>query len=88
MSRKSSRKVEHGGSAGLDADELTCATVSLWPTAYRFKQGHRIRVQISSGAFPRYARSTGTEQARADLPACGSRVWLRAAADGPPGDDA
>jgi len=32
--------------------------------------------------------STGTEQARADLPACGSRVWLRAAADGPPSDDA
>jgi hypothetical protein len=32
--------------------------------------------------------STGTKQARADLPASGSRVWLRAAADGPPGDDA
>jgi putative CocE/NonD family hydrolase len=43
-----------------DADELTCATVSLWPTAYRFKQGHRIRVQVSSGAFPRYARNPGT----------------------------
>ncbi|CAM5701988.1 Cocaine esterase [Streptomyces alboniger] len=42
------------------ADELTCATVSLWPTAYRFKQGHRIRVQVSSGAFPRYARNPGT----------------------------
>lgn len=29
--------------------------------------------------------STGTEQARADLPASGSRVWLRAAADISPG---
>ena len=32
-------------------------TVRLWPTAYRFKRGHRIRVQVSSGAFPRYARN-------------------------------
>lgn len=32
----------------------------LWPTAHRFKAGHRIRVQISSGAHPRYARNPGT----------------------------
>ena len=42
------------------ADEITCATVRLWSTAYRFTRGHRIRVQVSSGAFPRYARNTGT----------------------------
>jgi putative CocE/NonD family hydrolase len=42
------------------ADEIACATVHLWPTAYRFKPGHRIRVQVSSGAFPRYARNPGT----------------------------
>jgi hypothetical protein len=34
--------------------------VELWPTAYRFKRGHRLRVQISSGAFPRFARNLGT----------------------------
>jgi uncharacterized protein len=42
------------------ADEIACAAVRLWPTAYRFKAGHRIRVQVSSGAFPRYARNPGT----------------------------
>jgi putative CocE/NonD family hydrolase len=42
------------------ANEIACATVQLWPTAYRFKRGHRIRVQVSSGAFPRYARNPGT----------------------------
>jgi putative CocE/NonD family hydrolase len=42
------------------ADEMCCATVRLWPTAHRFKRGHRIRVQVSSGAFPRYARNPGT----------------------------
>ncbi|MFI5801169.1 CocE/NonD family hydrolase, partial [Streptomyces sp. NPDC051677] len=48
-----------------DADETQCATVQLWPTAYRFKRGHRIRVQVSSGAFPRYARNPGTGVPRA-----------------------
>jgi putative CocE/NonD family hydrolase len=46
------------------ADDLTCVTVPLWPTAYRFRRGHRIRVQVSSGAFPRYARNTGTGESR------------------------
>lgn len=31
----------------------------LSPTAHRFKAGHRIRLQISSGAFPRYQRNLG-----------------------------
>ena len=47
------------------ADELAPVTVRLWPTAYRFKRGHRIRVQVSSGAFPRYGRNPGTGEPRA-----------------------
>jgi hypothetical protein len=34
--------------------------VELWPMAYRFRRGHRLRVQVSSGAFPRWARNLGT----------------------------
>lgn len=34
--------------------------IDLWPTAYRFGKGHRIRVQVSSGAFPRWNRNFGT----------------------------
>ncbi|MFJ2212900.1 CocE/NonD family hydrolase [Streptomyces sp. NPDC101062] len=44
--------------------ETTHATVRLWPTAYRFRRGHRIRVQVSSGAFPRYDRNPGTGEPR------------------------
>jgi hypothetical protein len=33
--------------------------VELWPTAYRFPRGHRLRVQVSSGAHPRFARNLG-----------------------------
>jgi putative CocE/NonD family hydrolase len=55
------------------ADQLSPATVRLWPTAHRFRRGHRIRVQVSSGAFPRYARNHGTGEPRA------TAVTLRAA---------
>jgi putative CocE/NonD family hydrolase len=48
-----------------DADQISCASVQLWPTAYRFQRGHRIRVQVSSGAFPRYNRNPGTGEPRA-----------------------
>jgi uncharacterized protein len=54
------------GLASLSAaDQVTAATVRLWPTAHRFKAGHRIRVQVSSGSFPRYARNPGTGEPRA-----------------------
>ncbi len=29
-------------------------------TAYRFRAGHRLRLQVSGGAHPRFARNTGT----------------------------
>ncbi|MEU9339938.1 CocE/NonD family hydrolase [Streptomyces sp. NPDC048278] len=48
-----------------DADRVSCATIQLWPTAQLFKKGHRIRVQVSSGAFPRFARNPGTGEPRA-----------------------
>lgn len=35
-------------------------TIDLWPTAHRFQRGHRLRLQVSSGAHPRYARNTGS----------------------------
>src|SRR5262249_53360271 len=34
--------------------------VELGPPAYPFQSGPRLRVQISSGAFPRWARNLGT----------------------------
>jgi hypothetical protein len=57
----------------IGTDKTSRVTVQLWPTAYRFKRGHRIRVQVSSGAFPRYNRNPGTGEPRA------SAVTLRAA---------
>ena len=35
-------------------------TVTMSSTAYQFASGHRLRLQVSGGAFPRFARNTGT----------------------------
>jgi putative CocE/NonD family hydrolase len=43
-----------------EPDGTLRACMDLWPTAYRFKRGHRIRVQVSSGAHPRWARNPGS----------------------------
>lgn len=37
-------------------------TVAMSSTAYRFAAGHRIRLQVSGGAHPRFARNTGTAE--------------------------
>jgi predicted acyl esterase len=47
------------------AAEAVDVRVELWPTAYRFRTGHRIRVQVSGGAHPRFARNPGTGAALA-----------------------
>ncbi|WNV87196.1 CocE/NonD family hydrolase [Umezawaea sp. Da 62-37] len=47
-------------------DGITTAEVALDPTAYRFRRGHRLRVQVSGGAFPRFARNHGNDAPTAD----------------------
>ncbi len=37
-------------------------TVPIAPTAQRFLRGHRIRVQVSGGSHPMYARNSGTDE--------------------------
>ncbi len=48
--------------ARIGDDGVLAVDVELYPTAYRVPAGHRIRVQISGGAFPRYARNFGTPE--------------------------
>jgi len=43
-----------------EADGTTRVRIELWPTAYAFQPGHRVRLQVSSGAHPRYARNPGS----------------------------
>lgn len=47
--------------------------IELWPTAYRLPKGHRLRVQVSNGAFPRWTRNLGTNDK------LGKGVQMRAA---------
>ena len=39
--------------------------ISMWPTANTFRAGHRLRLQVSSGAHPLFARNSGTGEALA-----------------------
>lgn len=55
-----------------DATQAVRVPVPLWPTAHRFAPGHRLRVQVTGGAHPRYARNPGTGEP------LGSAVLLRA----------
>jgi putative CocE/NonD family hydrolase len=36
--------------------------LELSPTAQLFRRGHRVRIQVSSGAHPRFARNLGSEE--------------------------
>lgn len=56
-------------STGAHGGESTI-TVAMSSTAYRFAAGHRIRLQVSGGAHPRFARNTGT----AEPPATATRL--------------
>jgi putative CocE/NonD family hydrolase len=47
-------------SATPQPDGSLCVKFDLWPTANRFKRGQRIRLQVSSGAHPRFPRNPGS----------------------------
>jgi putative CocE/NonD family hydrolase len=51
----------------VDPDRISAApdgtrrvSLSMTPTAITFRRGHRLRVQVSSGAHPLFARNTGS----------------------------
>lgn len=43
-------------------DDIWKINLRLHATAHCFLRDHRVRVQVSSGAHPRYARNTGTDE--------------------------
>jgi putative CocE/NonD family hydrolase len=52
-------RVVPGRPAALEDGSLRLE-IELWPTACRFQRGHRLRLQVSSGAHPRWARNPGS----------------------------
>jgi putative CocE/NonD family hydrolase len=43
-----------------DTDGIIRLEIAMWPTANTFRAGHRIRLQVSSGAHPLFANNTGS----------------------------
>jgi putative CocE/NonD family hydrolase len=66
--RGRSRNICDGIIRLTDTDPLSAVVrVSLYGAAHRFAPGHRIRLQVSGGAHPRFARNPGNGQV--DAPA-------------------
>jgi hypothetical protein len=47
------------GQVTKDVDGVFTLDISMWPTANTFRAGHRVRLQVSSGAHPLFARNLG-----------------------------
>jgi putative CocE/NonD family hydrolase len=46
--------------ASVPAGSTQHLSIAMAPAAHRFAAGHRVRLQVSGGAHPRYARNQGT----------------------------
>ncbi len=59
------KRLRLGGTAGQGSDARR-VHIEFWPTAYRFRRGHRMRIIVASGAHPRYARNPGNGEPLGD----------------------
>jgi putative CocE/NonD family hydrolase len=50
----------------LEPGTVECYNIDLWNTSQRFGVGHRIALQISSSAFPKYDRNLNTGESLAN----------------------
>ena len=50
----------------VDGRRTRNVNIEFWPTAYRFRKGHRIRVIVASGAHPRYSSNPGSGEPLGD----------------------
>ena len=50
---------EAGHDGEIEPDGAFCVQITLSPIAACLRRGHRLRLQVSSGAHPRYARNLG-----------------------------
>jgi uncharacterized protein len=48
------------GSILPEPDGSLHISIEVWPTAYHFRKGQRMRIQVSSGAHPRFVRNPGS----------------------------
>ena len=49
----------------IEPGEVYRYAIDLWATGIKFRAGHRIRVEITSGSFPRWERNLNTGESSA-----------------------
>jgi uncharacterized protein len=66
------------GSVTKDSEGVFTLQINMWPTANTFKAGHRVRLQVASGAHPLFARNPGSGEPLASattLHVADQEVW-------------
>lgn len=58
----------------MQPGEIVAAHVDLWSTAHVFLAGHRLRIEVSSSCFPKFARNSNTGGDVAQEPAAAYQV--------------
>jgi putative CocE/NonD family hydrolase len=66
-------RYRRGGPVPLEPGVIERFEIDLWATAYRFRAGQRMRVDISSADFPRFERNTNL----GGLPGAPQPAWQR-----------
>ncbi|MEM9450660.1 MAG: CocE/NonD family hydrolase [Cyanobacteria bacterium P01_E01_bin.6] len=54
--------IGNASSSSIDESSVTEIQIDLWPTSQVFRQGHRIRLEVSSSNYPRFDRNPNTGQ--------------------------
>ncbi len=65
VSRNVADRILRRDSLHPEPGRVETVTLRLDPAAHRFRPGHRIRLQVAAGAFPRYARNLGSGEPEA-----------------------
>jgi hypothetical protein len=60
MVRARFRNGYSGPETRLVPGEVTAFTIDMWSTSHVFRAGHRVRLEVSSSAFPKYDRNLNT----------------------------
>jgi putative CocE/NonD family hydrolase len=71
----------HQPSATPAMANATPIEIALWPTSMVFRQGHRIRLEVSSSNFPRFDRNPNTGEST--VTATATRIAAQAVHHGP-----
>ena len=71
---KASHRTSHESPTPITPDKVTEFPIELWPTHWRFRAGHRLRLQLSGGESTQYVPEPGRITVTVSLGPGGTRI--------------